>query len=212
MSNDLYIMHYGVGHDKGGHSGRYPWGSGDQPYGETHGEKDALKEYKKEKRGNIAKDIVGLAVAGPYPGMIMSQVFHKNNSAVSKMDRAYRDLKAQNEIGILSDDLYSSGKSLSYLESGLTNTEKFLNDPKNKKLKNAVVKISNQRKKAYAEGEKLLKDVCGEYDISTLYKSNDKGLADAKNFIDKIVNKSPVDTSLSGVYKDVIKDFKVMYD
>lgn len=27
--NDLYIMHYGVGHDKGGHSGRYPWGSGD---------------------------------------------------------------------------------------------------------------------------------------------------------------------------------------
>ena len=28
----LYIMHYGVGHDKGGHSGRYPWGSGDEPY------------------------------------------------------------------------------------------------------------------------------------------------------------------------------------
>ena len=23
-----YIIHYGVGHDKGGHSGRYPWGSG----------------------------------------------------------------------------------------------------------------------------------------------------------------------------------------
>lgn len=30
--SDLYIMHYGVGHDKGGHSGRYPWGSGDSPY------------------------------------------------------------------------------------------------------------------------------------------------------------------------------------
>jgi len=29
--NDLYIMHYGVGHDKGGHSGRYPWGSGKNP-------------------------------------------------------------------------------------------------------------------------------------------------------------------------------------
>lgn len=25
-------MHYGVGHLNGGHSGRYPWGSGDQPY------------------------------------------------------------------------------------------------------------------------------------------------------------------------------------
>ena len=29
--NDI-LMHYGVGHLNGGHSGRYPWGSGDQPY------------------------------------------------------------------------------------------------------------------------------------------------------------------------------------
>lgn len=26
------IQHYGVGHDKGGHSGRYPWGSGEDDY------------------------------------------------------------------------------------------------------------------------------------------------------------------------------------
>ena len=26
------LMHYGVGHDKGGHSGRYPWGSGDESF------------------------------------------------------------------------------------------------------------------------------------------------------------------------------------
>ena len=25
-----YLAHYGVGHDKGGHSGRYPWGSGEK--------------------------------------------------------------------------------------------------------------------------------------------------------------------------------------
>ena len=25
------LMHYGVGHLDGGHSGRYPWGSGDNP-------------------------------------------------------------------------------------------------------------------------------------------------------------------------------------
>ena len=33
--NDLYIMHYGVGHDKGGHSGRYPWGSGNNKIAKT---------------------------------------------------------------------------------------------------------------------------------------------------------------------------------
>ena len=27
-----YLMHYGKGHLDGGHSGRYPWGSGDSPY------------------------------------------------------------------------------------------------------------------------------------------------------------------------------------
>ena len=27
-----YLMHYGKGHDQGGHSGRYPWGSGKNPY------------------------------------------------------------------------------------------------------------------------------------------------------------------------------------
>ena len=26
-----YLMHYGVGHEHGGHSGRYPWGSGKRP-------------------------------------------------------------------------------------------------------------------------------------------------------------------------------------
>ena len=29
---DDFLQHYGVGHDKGGHSGRYPWGSGKNAY------------------------------------------------------------------------------------------------------------------------------------------------------------------------------------
>ena len=29
---DLYLSHVGVGHDRGGHSGRYPWGSGENKY------------------------------------------------------------------------------------------------------------------------------------------------------------------------------------
>ena len=31
VSYDI-LMHVGVGHDRGGHSGRYPWGSGENPY------------------------------------------------------------------------------------------------------------------------------------------------------------------------------------
>ena len=59
-SNDLYIIHYGVGHDKGGHSGRYPWGSGKNPYGGTKNitEKDAKKfnnKYSKHFSNNSVK-------------------------------------------------------------------------------------------------------------------------------------------------------------
>ena len=43
MSDDGYLMHYGKGHLDGGHSGRYPWGSGDDPY--QH-QKEALTHYK----------------------------------------------------------------------------------------------------------------------------------------------------------------------
>ena len=32
IDDDDYLMHYGVGHLNGGHSGRYPWGSGDDGY------------------------------------------------------------------------------------------------------------------------------------------------------------------------------------
>ena len=46
--SDLYIMHYGVGHDKGGHSGRYPWGSGDNPR-----QSDAL--FRRTIKSNIKK-------------------------------------------------------------------------------------------------------------------------------------------------------------
>lgn len=42
--NDDYLMHYGKGHLDGGHSGRYPWGSGDDPYQRY---RDWLSEYRR---------------------------------------------------------------------------------------------------------------------------------------------------------------------
>ena len=49
--NDLYIMHYGVGHDKGGHSGRYPWGSGKNPKQDLGTfKKDIKSKYREAKK------------------------------------------------------------------------------------------------------------------------------------------------------------------
>lgn len=49
-----FLIHYGVGHDKGGHSGRYPWGSGDRPRQRGYGSstnKDVVRRHKETARG-----------------------------------------------------------------------------------------------------------------------------------------------------------------
>jgi hypothetical protein len=52
--NELY--HYGVGHKDGGHSGRYPWGSGDNPKQYKKDYKTAFKTIKKlSKKGGLHK-------------------------------------------------------------------------------------------------------------------------------------------------------------
>ena len=60
MNNDLYIMHYGVGHDKGGHSGRYPWGSGERPYGGVNPKtkKSDLFKLNGRKFNDVASDLI----------------------------------------------------------------------------------------------------------------------------------------------------------
>ena len=51
-----YIIHYGVGHDKGGHSGRYPWGSGRKQHGKAYTkELNDLDKSSTKHLGNYMK-------------------------------------------------------------------------------------------------------------------------------------------------------------
>ena len=43
-----FLMHYGKGHLDGGHSGRYPWGSGDAPFQRSGDFLSRVRELKKE--------------------------------------------------------------------------------------------------------------------------------------------------------------------
>lgn len=43
---DDYLMHYGKGHKDGGHSGRYPWGSGEDPYQHQDGFNGYVKDLR----------------------------------------------------------------------------------------------------------------------------------------------------------------------
>lgn len=54
MSDD-FLLHYGKGHLDGGHSGRYPWGSGEDPYQRYSSFLSDVKEQK--KAGMTEKEI-----------------------------------------------------------------------------------------------------------------------------------------------------------
>lgn len=48
IENSEFLRHYGVGHDKGGHSGRFPWGSGKEPYQHSGDFLSRCEELRKE--------------------------------------------------------------------------------------------------------------------------------------------------------------------
>lgn len=57
------LRHYGVGHDKGGHSGRYPWGSGKNPKGKRSASSSEPKRKGLSKNQKTAIK-VGATIAG----------------------------------------------------------------------------------------------------------------------------------------------------
>ena len=55
---DGYLIHEGVGHTRGGHSGRYPWGSGKNPH--QHGDTFYTGVNKLRQKGMNDTDIAKL--------------------------------------------------------------------------------------------------------------------------------------------------------
>ncbi len=81
--NDI-LMHYGVGHLNGGHSGRYPWGSGDQPYQRTS---EFASMYKSMKDQGMSDDDIRAGM-----GMTTTEFRKKLNisNELQKINDIYR--------------------------------------------------------------------------------------------------------------------------
>lgn len=47
LNDENALSHYGVGHEDGGHSGRYPWGSGEQEFKTAKSFYDRVNIFKK---------------------------------------------------------------------------------------------------------------------------------------------------------------------
>lgn len=96
---DEYLMHYGVGHDKGGHSGRYPWGSGEDP---CQRDRDLVSRYENYKaKGYSDKEIAAkLGIYNQYgkPG---------TKALLAKLSNAKQSIKARDIV--IARDLAAEG-------------------------------------------------------------------------------------------------------
>lgn len=134
-SDEESLAHYGVGHLNGGHSGRYPWGSGDTPYQRYL---DFYTRYCKVTKENPG--LRGVALAEKLG------CFDKDdNASVKLMERLWKEAKAQHKQEQISQarEMSKSGMGASEIGRQLGKTEStirgWLDESKNQSRNTTMV-------------------------------------------------------------------------
>jgi len=189
--NDLYIMHYGVGHDKGGHSGRYPWGSGENPYGgkKKITKKDASQFTKRimTTKQSAFKDPTAYVNYLSSSSTLTEVADHPEWIPGFDHDTKWTDKNIKKAMDYLWNDV----------QNFRTNIEPFYN---------------NYKKEAEIQ-TKILDDFIKEYDIRDLYdlKSVNKDWQAAKNHIDEYLTaiaEDNIETFPDTAYEFLTNSFK----
>lgn len=113
------LMHYGVGHDKGGNSGRYPWGSGDEKFQRSADFIDRVDEYKRSgmTESEIA-NVMGIynEKGQPSTGRLRARIGvardYMRSAKVERVQGYLADNKTPTEIGRLMGINESTVRSL----------------------------------------------------------------------------------------------------
>ena len=100
MNASEFLVHYGVGHDKGGHSGRYPWGSGDRP---------------KQRDGSSNNSLTVNSKVGQINEVIASDKYFKKRTTVLNGNKFSTD---ENNNVLYVTGLSGSGKSSFAVQMG----------------------------------------------------------------------------------------------
>lgn len=137
-----FLVHYGVGHLQGGHSGRWPWGSGENGGGATRSARDRYKtartNYKTAKRAlSNAEDHYNEVMKNPSSTSAekrsAKREYDRRIKALDKADSVYRDQKSS----------YKEAKSADRLEMKQAKAAEKVNrelDKKENKLQNVTGK------------------------------------------------------------------------
>ncbi len=124
---DNYIQHVGVGHLDGGNSGRYPWGSGENPYQRLESFMSAYKKLKKE--GMTDEDIAsvwGITVPEAFTESyrVLKKDYGKSRTDVAKMwGITTSELDAKQQIYTAKLEAQNIARAKNLREHGYTKTK-----------------------------------------------------------------------------------------
>lgn len=136
---DNYLVHYGVGHKDGGHSGRYPWGSGDDPYQREmidRMHKGKMREYFRElKAAGMSEKEISQACR-----MSMQEI--RDRMSIEKA-------LERNKLRAKAVELYDQGKNYTQIARELGSTDnsiRSLLDPEKHRKNNIALATADMLK------------------------------------------------------------------
>lgn len=120
-----FLLHYGVGHLKGGHSGRYPWGSGDDP--SQHNAGDFISRVKAMRKANVPftddRKFLKDSKGNDYPNPDYGKTFYGDTAIAKAMDMSTKEFRAYYTIAYNEEETKKYNRILELTEAGKTPTE-----------------------------------------------------------------------------------------
>jgi len=173
----LYIMHHGVGHDKGGHSGRYPWGSGKNPYGGQ-----GTRRLDRRATKLLYKDVTDYKQSDINLDNSKNRIYKKWARDISGLiGRNYTDMRFNPKTIVERGDDISAARVMSDPESENILRERIKSDPNYKKdldeMRRGYIQVVN-------DTEETIKKWANHYDLTSLKK----GKVSAQRELDALIS------------------------
>lgn len=199
-----FLVHYGVGHLQGGHSGRWPWGSGENGGGATRSARDRYKtartNYKTAKRAlSNAEDHYNEVMKNPSSTSAekrsAKREYDRRIKALDKADSVYRDQKSSYKEAKSADRLErkqakaaeKANRELDKKENKLQNvTGKDLEKLSDKELSERINRIRQEDTYRQSIGQDILSKLRRDKDSN---KAFDRSILKKEDRLENISNK-----------------------
>lgn len=113
-----FLMHYGKGHLDGGHSGRYPWGSGGQPYQHSGDFLARVRELRSQGLKEYYDAKTGVTYTGEAAIAAACGIFVDGKPNTNELRRAYTLAKNEERMALVNRAEYLKSQGYGYSEIG----------------------------------------------------------------------------------------------